>query len=121
MWMAAWSGPSLTIPHGSFGCERSPVMHNPRRLVNWRPQARSSSPTTGLNALRRTRPKGRGPTWNSRRRTSPRWRPSRPASVTIWSTLEDTRDVLGADDRVPTVDQQYKVPHFDARPEADAV
>jgi hypothetical protein len=39
----------------------------------------------------------------------------------IWSTLEDTRDVLGADDRVPTVDQRYKVPHFDAKAEADAV
>jgi len=42
-------------------------------------------------------------------------------SHVIWSTLEDTRDVLGADDRVPTVDQRYKVPHFDAKAEADAV
>lgn len=39
----------------------------------------------------------------------------------IWSTLEDTRDVLGADDTVPTVDERYKVPHFDAKAEADAL
>ncbi|MHA3020866.1 NmrA/HSCARG family protein [Mycobacterium sp. BMJ-28] len=38
----------------------------------------------------------------------------------IWSTLEDTRDVLGSDDQVPTVDERYKVPHFDAKAEADA-
>jgi uncharacterized protein YbjT (DUF2867 family) len=39
----------------------------------------------------------------------------------IWSTLEDTREVLGTDDRVPTVDDHYKVPHFDAKAEADAL
>jgi uncharacterized protein YbjT (DUF2867 family) len=39
----------------------------------------------------------------------------------IWSTLEDTRDVLGADGQVPTVDERYKVPHFDAKAEADAL
>ena len=39
----------------------------------------------------------------------------------IWSTLEDTRDVLGDDDGVPTVDERYKVPHFDAKAEADAL
>jgi uncharacterized protein YbjT (DUF2867 family) len=39
----------------------------------------------------------------------------------IWSTLEDTRDVLGADGQVPTVDGRYKVPHFDAKAEADAL
>jgi uncharacterized protein YbjT (DUF2867 family) len=39
----------------------------------------------------------------------------------VWSTLEDTRDVLGTDDRVPTVDDHYKVPHFDAKAEADAL
>ncbi len=39
----------------------------------------------------------------------------------IWSTLEDTREVLGTDDRVPTVDEHYKVPHFDAKAEADGV
>lgn len=39
----------------------------------------------------------------------------------IWSTLEDTRDVFGSDDRVPTVDERWKVPHFDAKAEADAV
>ena len=39
----------------------------------------------------------------------------------VWSTLEDTREVLGADDSVPTVDGRYKVPHFDAKAEADAL
>ncbi len=39
----------------------------------------------------------------------------------VWSTLEDTRDVLGADGQVPTVDERYKVPHFDAKAEADAL
>jgi uncharacterized protein YbjT (DUF2867 family) len=37
----------------------------------------------------------------------------------IWSTLEDTRDHFGADERVPTVEGTYKVPHFDAKAEAD--
>ncbi|OBK93969.1 nucleoside-diphosphate sugar epimerase [Mycobacterium asiaticum] len=37
----------------------------------------------------------------------------------VWSTLEDTRDHFGDDDRVPTVDERYKVPHFDAKAEAD--
>jgi hypothetical protein len=47
----------------------------------------------------------------------------------IWSTLEDTRDFFvghghepgGSDDGVPTVDERYKVPHFDAKAEADAL
>ena len=39
----------------------------------------------------------------------------------IWSTLEDTRDVLGQDADVPTVDEVYTVPHFDAKAEADAL
>jgi uncharacterized protein YbjT (DUF2867 family) len=42
-------------------------------------------------------------------------------SHVIWSTLEDTREVLGADDRVPTVEGRYKVPHFDAKAEADTL
>ncbi|OBF30968.1 nucleoside-diphosphate sugar epimerase [Mycobacterium sp. ACS1612] len=42
-------------------------------------------------------------------------------SHVIWSTLEDTRDVLGDDDGVPTVEVRYKVPHFDAKAEADAL
>lgn len=42
-------------------------------------------------------------------------------SHVIWSTLEDTREHFGADERVPTVDGRYKVPHFDAKAEADAV
>lgn len=37
----------------------------------------------------------------------------------IWSTLEDTRDFFGADQRVPTADGPYTVPHFDAKAEAD--
>ena len=39
----------------------------------------------------------------------------------IWSTLEDTRkDVPLDDDRMPTLMGKYKVPHFDAKGEADA-
>jgi uncharacterized protein YbjT (DUF2867 family) len=40
----------------------------------------------------------------------------------IWSTLEDTRKHIGPDDdRLPTLQGRYKVPHFDAKGEADAV
>jgi len=39
----------------------------------------------------------------------------------VWSTLEDTRDFFGSDGGVPDVDGAYKVPHFDAKAEADAV
>ncbi|OPX07178.1 NmrA/HSCARG family protein [Mycobacterium sp. AT1] len=39
----------------------------------------------------------------------------------IWSTLEDTRDFFGMDGGVPDVDGAYKVPHFDAKAEADAM
>lgn len=47
-------------------------------------------------------------------------RAARDAGVAqvIWSTLEDTRAVLG--DEVPAVDG-YKVPHFDAKAEADGL
>jgi uncharacterized protein YbjT (DUF2867 family) len=39
----------------------------------------------------------------------------------IWSTLEDTRKwVPLSDNRMPTLQGQYKVPHFDAKGEADA-
>ena len=39
----------------------------------------------------------------------------------IWSTLEDTRQrVPLSDERMPTLMGQYKVPHFDAKGEADA-
>ncbi len=39
----------------------------------------------------------------------------------IWSTLEDTRKwVPLSDDRMPTLDGRYKVPHFDAKGEANA-
>jgi len=39
----------------------------------------------------------------------------------IWSTLEDTRRwVPLADPRLPTLMERYKVPHFDAKGEADA-
>jgi uncharacterized protein YbjT (DUF2867 family) len=40
----------------------------------------------------------------------------------IWSTLEDTRKwVPLSDDRMPTLMGQYKVPHFDAKGEADQI
>ncbi len=39
----------------------------------------------------------------------------------IWSTLEDTRErVPLTDDRMPTLKDHYKVPHFDAKGEANA-
>ncbi|HEX5787824.1 MAG TPA: NmrA/HSCARG family protein [Woeseiaceae bacterium] len=39
----------------------------------------------------------------------------------VWSTLEDTRlDVPLDDDRMPTLMGNYKVPHFDAKGEANA-
>ncbi len=39
----------------------------------------------------------------------------------IWSTLEDTRKwVPLSDNRMPTLMEKYKVPHFDAKGEADA-
>ena len=38
----------------------------------------------------------------------------------IWSTLEDTRNWVPLDDnRMPTLHGKYKVPHFDAKGEAD--
>lgn len=38
----------------------------------------------------------------------------------IWSTFEDTRDQVPLDDdRMPTLQERYKVPHFDAKAEAD--
>ena len=41
---------------------------------------------------------------------------------TIWSTLEDSRRFVPlSDDRMPTLMGKYKVPHFDAKGEADAV
>ncbi len=40
----------------------------------------------------------------------------------IWSTLEDTRKwVPLTDDRMPTLQGKYKVPHFDAKGESDNV
>ncbi|HET7100604.1 MAG TPA: NmrA/HSCARG family protein [Terriglobia bacterium] len=40
----------------------------------------------------------------------------------IWSTLEDTRKWVPLDDnRMPTLMDKYKVPHFDAKGEADGV
>jgi len=40
----------------------------------------------------------------------------------VWSTLEDTRlRVPLADTRMPTLMEKYKVPHFDAKAEADAL
>ena len=37
----------------------------------------------------------------------------------VWSTLPDTREHMGADERVPTLQGTYKVPHFDSKAEAD--
>jgi uncharacterized protein YbjT (DUF2867 family) len=40
----------------------------------------------------------------------------------VWSTLEDTRKRVPLDDpRMPTLMGRYKVPHFDAKGEADAL
>lgn len=40
----------------------------------------------------------------------------------IWSTLEDTRERVPLhDDRMPTLMDSYKVPHFDAKGQADAL
>ncbi len=40
----------------------------------------------------------------------------------IWSTLEDTRKKIPlSDDRMPTLMGKYKVPHYDAKGEADQV
>lgn len=40
----------------------------------------------------------------------------------IWSTLEDSRRWIPLDDdRLPTLQGKYKVPHFDAKGEADAL
>ncbi|NQU85438.1 MAG: NmrA/HSCARG family protein [Mariniphaga sp.] len=39
----------------------------------------------------------------------------------IWSTLEDTRKLIPlSDERMPTLQGKYKVPHFDAKGEANA-
>ena len=39
----------------------------------------------------------------------------------IWSTLEDTRAFMPPDDtRMPMLQEKYRVPHFDAKAEADA-
>jgi len=39
----------------------------------------------------------------------------------VWSTLEDTRKWVSLDDdRMPTLQEHYKVPHFDGKGEADA-
>ncbi len=39
----------------------------------------------------------------------------------VWSTLEDTRTWVSLDDdRMPTLMEKYKVPHFDAKGEANA-
>jgi len=40
----------------------------------------------------------------------------------VWSTLEDTRDLVPLDDaRLPTLQGKYKVPHFDSKGQVDAV
>ncbi len=38
----------------------------------------------------------------------------------VWSTLEDTRQLMAADDtRMPMLQEKYRVPHFDAKADAD--
>jgi len=40
----------------------------------------------------------------------------------VWSTLEDTRNWMSIDDeRMPTLMEKYKVPHFDAKGESNAI
>lgn len=40
----------------------------------------------------------------------------------VWSTLEDTRDLLPVgDDRMPVLQERYNVPHFDAKGEGNAL
>ncbi|HLW94743.1 MAG TPA: NmrA family NAD(P)-binding protein, partial [Solirubrobacteraceae bacterium] len=40
----------------------------------------------------------------------------------IWSTLEDTREFIPLDDdRMPTLGERYKVPHYDAKGEANHI
>jgi uncharacterized protein YbjT (DUF2867 family) len=40
----------------------------------------------------------------------------------VWSTLEDTRNFISlADPSIPTLHGKYKVPHFDAKGQADAL
>jgi hypothetical protein len=47
-------------------------------------------------------------------------RKQRGVEHVIWSTLEDTRKWVPLDDdRMPTLMGKYKVPHFDAKGEAD--
>jgi uncharacterized protein YbjT (DUF2867 family) len=51
-------------------------------------------------------------------------RATRKAGVehVVWSTLEDTRKWIPLDDsRLPTLHGKFKVPHFDAKGEADKV
>jgi uncharacterized protein YbjT (DUF2867 family) len=39
----------------------------------------------------------------------------------IWSTLEDTRKLMSSDDkRMPILQEKYRVPHFDAKAEANS-
>ena len=48
---------------------------------------------------------------------------ARTAGLThvIWSTLEDTRKLMApSDTRMPMLQEKYRVPHFDAKHEADA-
>lgn len=47
---------------------------------------------------------------------------ARGVSHAVWSTLEDTRRFVPLeDDRMPTLMESYKVPHFDAKGEANAL
>ena len=53
-------------------------------------------------------------------RSMVRRRRTRGVNHVIWSTLEDTRKwVPLSDPRMPTLHGKYKVPHFDAKGEAN--
>ena len=76
------------------------------------PTARSASPTSGSTSRRSAR----------QRRPATMAEAAKAAGVqhAIWSTLEDTRQWVPLDDdRMPTLQGKYKVPHFDAKGEAD--
>ena len=86
----------------------------PRTRVRRARTARTASPTSGSTSRRRRSTRRRA-TWRRRRRRQ-------ACATSIWSTLEDTRErVPLADARMPTLMGKYKVPHFDAKGEADAL
>ena len=74
--------------------------------------ASSASPTSGSTSRR------------TRRSSRPATRPRQPRQPVvrhaIWSSLEDTRRFV-TDDRMPNLQEKYKVPHFDAKEVAEGL